>query len=63
MSPAKAAVERKSVRSTTTSSDLAPAPEGSGKSAPNAPTSAQYSQVHSDLQAVPVFGARNEIDL
>ena len=30
MSPAKAAAERKSVRSTTTSSDLAPAPEGYG---------------------------------
>jgi hypothetical protein len=30
MSPAKAAAERKSVRSTTTSSDLAPVPEGYG---------------------------------
>jgi hypothetical protein len=34
MSPAKAAAERKSLRSTTTSSDLAPAPEGYGLERP-----------------------------
>ena len=63
MSPARAAVERKSVRSTNNLIGPGPAPEGLRQRPRTLLTSAQYRSVHRDLQAVPPFGARNETDL